>query len=220
MNYYQEKKHEIRDLINRQQHEKALSLVEEELSLPYLPIDFFTWLISIKESITQSSLPKREYFNEEQLREMLFSDEDLQIAALQQLFERDLRKNLNLCADYLKSEDVSTEGKCLLIRELISQEINTEMLVIKHGIEYHFIAKYGIIPENSDGYLCTKKKIEDTYFKNPSLLAFAKTLLYQKCLLHLPLYFEEEELDFLWQEIHHDLQKAITNEDLRNEAIN
>lgn len=76
---------------------------------------------------------------------------------------------------------------------MIRQEISDEFTYINEGIEYNFIPRYVMLPEESLGFQKAYKLLEDIFMKDPSMFQMSKSLLYKECLMALPLSYDEQE---------------------------
>ena len=57
-NYYVKTLNEAKDLVKKEEYFKAMRIIEDELSMPYIPEDFEKELLSLKKAIDRS-LKKR-----------------------------------------------------------------------------------------------------------------------------------------------------------------
>lgn len=199
MNYYQEVIDKIEKLLSQEKYEEASLIVNEELSVAYVPNDFLNklneYLGIIKQNIHISTS-----LSDDELEKYLFLDNEHQLVAVSELCKKNLRDYIPLCNRYLSS-DTFKNGKVFLIDSLINQEINEEMKYIQDGIEYSFIPKYILPIESSDGYIHADKIISDVYLKEPSKYKMAKELLFKECLMSLPINYDYEEGSIIAQKI-------------------
>lgn len=189
MNYYDDILNKINELINNNDINKALSIVEEELRAPYLPKDFNEKLLSIYDNFHKNNTF---IMNDEMIEDFLYSTNEKQLIAVDQLNKKNLREYIDLCNEYLTSKGF-INAKVLLVDSLIRQEIGEEIKMDKDGLLFEFIPKYQLPIEESDGYLSGKKHLNDYYLKEPSKAKIALDLLYKEMIMNLPINMNEEE---------------------------
>ena len=189
MNYYDDILNKINELIKNNDINKALSIVEEELRAPYLPKDFNEKLLSIYDNFHKNNTF---IMNDEMIEDFLYSTNEKQLIAVDQLNKKNLRDYIDLCNEYLTSKGF-INAKVLLVDSLIRQEIGEEIKMDKDGLLFEFIPKYQLPIEESDGYLSGKKHLNDYYLKEPSKAKIALDLLYKEMIMNLPINMNEEE---------------------------
>lgn len=189
MNYYDDILNKINELIKNNDINKALSIVEEELRAPYLPKDFNENLLSIYDNFHKNNTF---IMNDEMIEDFLYSTNEKQLIAVDQLNKKNLREYIDLCNEYLTSKGF-INAKVLLVDSLIRQEIGEEIKMDKDGLLFEFIPKYQLPIEESDGYLSGKKHLNDYYLKEPSKAKIALDLLYKEMIMNLPINMNEEE---------------------------
>lgn len=197
---------QIEALIKDEKYDKALSLIEKELSLPYVPSD-----IEIKLNDLLKLIPKDDFvrsLSDEEIVKYLNSDETKQLRAVEELNNKNLRDYLDVCNEYLKGNGY-INAKVLLIDSLIKQDINEEISMSNNGVDYNFIPKYVMSPECSIGFVKASEILGEKYMKEPSKLELAKQLLYKECLLALPINYEEDEADQLANKIYLFIEEAF-----------
>ena len=207
MGYYDDLLVKIEDLIENQEYDESLKLIDSELSMPYIPNDVEAKLIEFKKLIPSETSLKS--LNDEDIIAYLKMDENHQLRAVDELDRRNLRDYVDLCNEYLKSKGF-INAKVLLIDSLIKQEINEEFTLNNNDIEYTFIPRYVMSPEESLGYLKALELLNSYFMKEPSKLELAKQLLYKECLLALPLNFEEDEASNLSNKIIEYIEEAFS----------
>ena len=209
MNYYDDALLKIENLINDGKYEDALKVIDEELNVPYVPKDIETKLNYLLDEI-KPFIHKIESISLEDLEKYLFMDKEHQLIAVSELDKYNLRDYVDLCNKYLSSDGFKN-AKVLLIDSLIRQEINEEIHYIDSGMDYTFIPKYIVPIEMSDGFVSSKKLLEDEYMKEPSKLLMAMDLLYKDCLLSLPLNLDKSEGEYIADNIIEYISKAFEN---------
>lgn len=190
MSYYDELLVKIDSLIASKDYDEAYSLIESELKMPYIPKNIEDKLLDYKNMLPNDS--KLTNLSLEDTIKYLKGSELEQLRAVDELNSLNLRDYLDICNDFLKG-DGYINAKVLLVESLIKQEINEEIHMSSNGLEYDFIPKYVMLPEESLGYKKAIELLNNEYMKEPSKLELAKQLVYKECLLNLPLNFNEEE---------------------------
>ena len=198
MDYYKELVSNIEKAIESADYDKASKLIDDELSLPYVPKDVLEKLREFKENIPAEDINRT--LSEEEIREYLKGNEYRQLVAVEQLNKLNLREYYDLCNEYLKS-DGFINAKVLLIESLVRQEISDEYTMLKDGMLFNFIPRYVMLPEESEGYNTALKILSDYYMKEPSYFLMARDLLYKDFFMALPLSYIREEGEMLARNI-------------------
>ena len=198
MDYYKELVSNIEKAIESADYDKASKLIDDELSLPYVPKNVLERLREFKENIPAEDINRT--LSEEEIREYLKGNEYRQLVAVEQLNKLNLREYYDLCNEYLKS-DGFINAKVLLIESLVRQEISDEYTMLKDGMLFNFIPRYVMLPEESEGYNTALKILSDYYMKEPSYFLMARDLLYKDCFMALPLSYIMEEGEMLARNI-------------------
>ena len=99
MDYYKELVSNIEKAIESADYDKASKLIDDELSLPYVPKDVLERLREFKENIPAKDINRA--LSEEEIREYLKGNEFRQLVAVEQLNKLNLREYYDLCNEYL-----------------------------------------------------------------------------------------------------------------------
>ena len=211
MDYYTEILNDLEKLLADEQYDDALFMIRSELRMPYVPPDFREKLEEMEKRIPRSDEHTLKVPDEDKIRELLKGDAESQMYAVYSLTNQNLRKHKVLIDDVFSS-DVLPQAKDILIYALIEQEISEEFTLNKNGLEYRFVPRYCLLPEESDGYQDAVKQLKEIYLHEPSLYQFAIDLLQEKCFSHLPLSYEAEESGQLVEAITGELGKMFGTE--------
>ena len=190
MTYYEELIRNLENFINTKQYKEAEELINSELRLPYIPSNVYDKLVELKDLI-----PKNETklsLNDEEIEEYLKSSNEKQLIAVEVLNHKNLRDYIDLCNEYLTNKGF-INAKVLLIESLIKQDISDEINFNNDGLEYSFIPRYIMLPEESDGYKAAINSLNELFMKEPSKLEIAKSLVYKECIMALPINLDETE---------------------------
>ena len=211
MDYYTEILNDLEKLLADEQYDDALFMIRSELRMPYVPPDFKGKLEEMERRIPSNDEHTLKVPDEDKIRELLKGDAESQMYAVYSLTNQNLRKHKVLIDDVFSS-DVLPQAKDILIYALIEQEISEEFTLNKNGLEYRFVPRYCLLPEESDGYQDAVKQLKEIYLHEPSLYQFAIDLLQEKCFSHLPLSYEAEESGQLVEAITGELAKMFGTE--------
>lgn len=211
MSYYDDILKRIDQLIDNKEYEKAISTLKEELSLAYIPKDFEKTFKDRLNSISGLVDHGVKTISDEELISYLKSSYEKQLIAVNLLDSKNLRDYLDIVEDFLVGKGLKN-AKVLLIDSLIRQEISESIKANIDDMDYEFIPKYLLTPENTDGYLEAKKKLDDYYSKEPSKLKIALDLLYKEAILMLPLNPEAQEGEVMFNKITDFVDKAFGNQ--------
>ena len=187
MNYYDEIIRQIQELIDNGEYDEAKRLIQNELSISYVPRDVDEKLRELFRAINVSA---HEYkpLNDETIEEYLYKDDNYQLIAVSELDKKNLRDYIDLCEDYLLSDGFEN-AKALLIDSLIRQEVNYEFEYKDSSFNPSKITKVG----ESEGFLSALEAIQDKFMKNPSMSQLAIELLYKEVLMALPKTYNRQE---------------------------
>ncbi len=212
-NYYNEVIDEIKKAIENGELEEADYLLKKELSMPYIPQDVEEALHKLKKDVAYAKSDKKD-IREESLEDLLsklsHGKAQSQLAAANALQERNLRSCVEEIQNYLE-KDPCPEAAALIIEALAEQEIDDEFTLRKDGIEYTFYGDEVVPVTKSKGLLKTLDLLQDEYLKNPSMFQLAKSILIHKVYLYLPLSYEEEEANYLKEEIVQEIESLLNN---------
>lgn len=214
-NYYNEIIDEIKNAIEKGEIEEADYLLKKELSMPYIPQDVETELYKLKKDIAYAKSDKRN-IREESLEDLLsklaHGKAQTQLAAANALQDRNLRSCIEDIQRYLE-KDPCPEAAALIIEALAEQEIDDEFTLRKDGIEYTFFADEVVPVTKSKGLLKALDLLQDEYLKNPSMFQLAKSILIHKVYLYLPLSYEEEEAEYLKDDVISEIEDLLNKID-------
>ncbi|MDO4197366.1 MAG: DUF3196 family protein [Erysipelotrichaceae bacterium] len=207
MDFYDKLLEDIENLISENRNEEALKLIDNELSMPYVPSATEEKLKEIRKKIdTKKTLV--ESVDDDKLLSLLNGDREHQLYGVDVLDKRNLRDYIDVCQDYLVSQGF-INAKVLLIDSLIRQEINYEFSIDKEGEILGFNPSKMERLEESESYLEGKHYLEDIFMKEPSKSLLAGKVLFQTMLLNYPVVYSKEETRDLCDEIIEYINKAF-----------
>lgn len=184
MNYYDELLVNIDKLISSNELDEAKRLVENELSLPYIPRDIEEKLLEYSKQF-KHSIKVNKTIEIDEIIEYLSGNDEHQLIAVDALSKKNLRDYIDICEEYLKNNR-NMNAKALLIDSLIRQEINYEFSYVNDCslIKFNPINLQTI--EETNGFIEASKTISDYYFKDPSKIQLGLQLLFKEAMLSLP----------------------------------
>ena len=191
MNYYDELLSKLDELMDNKHYKEAEKLIDDELSMAYVPKDIESKLKEYKDEVKVYTFRSRS-LNEEQIEEYLYNDPEHQLRAVTELDKRNLRDLIDLCDKYLRSNGF-INAKVLLIDSLIRQQIDHRFVYINNDDRYEFNPKDVKKADEAEGYLSAINCLQEYYLKEPSKLLLAEQLLNKEALLALPFNLSYED---------------------------
>jgi len=184
MNYYDELIEEIRSLLDSGDYLKASSLIENELSMAYVPKDVEQKLKEFKNELNDltSIIPS---ISDNDIIEYLKGDSNHQLIGCNELGKRNLRDYIDICNDFLNSNGF-INAKALLIDSLIRQEVDYNFSYVNNGSLIKFNPKLLKPIEETLDFNRGVNRLEEFYMKDASKQKLAIELLYKEALLALP----------------------------------
>lgn len=209
--YYEELLPNIKTLMDKEQIKEAFTLINEELSLPYVPSSVESTLKELQEEcrLKLQEVPKEKAYDEDQLKQLLKGNSEEQWKAVNYLRTSNIRNFLELIEDILCG-NTDRMIKSALIEAMIAQNVSDEIRMIDEGMEIQLIPCYIDLPTKAEGaiaahdYLCEWFENED-----PSFLQLSLDSLLEEVYLMLPLNVEREESEMIAHAIAKYLFRAI-----------
>lgn len=181
MNYYQQLKEKLNNLLENNQYIEALAIVNEELSMPYIPLEFEDFLHNIKKECSIAlNHDANHYLSANKIGEYLFSKNNDQLAkAIQALSEVNVRQYLELIQDALNSTSITDMTKVELIHILKQQQVNGLFSLTKNGRVFNFNTEdvYDLL-NHCSSLITLNDLIDHVFDDNPSLAMLAKTMAF------------------------------------------
>lgn len=185
MNYYDELIENIDKLVIEDKLDEAQRIIENELSLAYIPREIEEKLNKYLSDIKASKIAYNRLTDEE-IEAYLKSDFEHQLLAINELCKKNIRDYIDICDIYLKNKDSYPNAKAILIDTLIRQEINYEFTYVNDSSLLKFNPKNLKVIEETDGFKLADKLLYENYLKEPSKYNIGIELLYKDSLLTLP----------------------------------
>lgn len=153
----------LNSLINIGEKEKALKLVKEELSMPYIPMNFEDKFLEIYKEIAYIEKEGKEFnLSREKIEEILCLEEDknMIILAIVDLCKLNIRDFFNCISEFFK-RDVKNVFKVMLVDAMRGQGVTNEFVLTNKGQDYKIIPMYCENVLESKDYIYIRKIIED-----------------------------------------------------------
>lgn len=211
MNYYDEVLKKIETSLNSNDLHTARLLIEEELSMPYIPEDVERKLISLKKEVEAENKTSKA-ISDEQLVAYLCGDKEQQLIAANSLADKNLREYIDIIQDYFNREDGFDNAKVYIVSLLIDQELNHEFHLIKDGVHYDFIPRYLYKFEELDAFRECVNLINQNYSDNPSYMNLMLEEVIKRMFDYLPLQYEDFEGEMLFKDVESYVLDAFNKE--------
>ncbi|AOG60249.1 hypothetical protein SHELI_v1c02940 [Spiroplasma helicoides] len=181
-NYYDITLKKIHQLIDEEKYEEAYIIINQELSAPYVPMDFEEKLQKLaieSSSKMQNDFVKNINWNLDKVTEIMKNNLNLetQLIAIDALRNLNVRKIIPHIKQYLANPEIKNEFKTFMFFVLMEQKIDEEFEVVK------FDSKYYINPCKFDLFASQnvlkeiELKLENLiYDKDPSLYTICKNV--------------------------------------------
>lgn len=221
-NYYKEIIKEIRKYIDNNDYKEALLLLQEELKMPYIPLEEEKQIIDLYNEVNSyfRDNNKKIAYSLDNLEELLNSDLYACFAAVELLKDSNVRKYIKEIEEYFIKSDHNPLVVSLIIEILIAQQISDSIKLNYYGDEIDFLACFIEPPLESDGAIKVKELLEE-YFSNddPIFLEMCFETMVKELYLRLPINIDEDESEIFAIAIVEYVYKANNDEEKFNEFI-
>lgn len=214
--YYEEIIKEVKKLMAKGDYQEAYEILEEELSMPYIPKESEQILISqYNECRSALNFNRREKtYDDEDIATLLQGSLEEQYMAVELLKKSNLRNHLEEVQAYL-SKCPHILIRSLLIEALMEQNIAEEIRMnYEDDLEITFYPCYIEAPMKTKGATLAANTLCD-WFENddPTFLKMCIDSLIKELYLRLPFNLEEDEASHLAQSVVSYVFKAGQNEE-------
>ena len=200
----------LHSLINTDQKEKALKLVKEELSMPYIPMGFENEFIEIYKEVAYIEKEGKEYnLSREKIEEILCTEEDknLIILAIVELCKLNIRDFFDSISEFFK-RNIKNIYKVMLIDALRGQGVNKEFIIKNNNNEYKVIPAYSENVLECKDYIYIRKMLEDKIGNKEVTIA---SMALENLMLYLsdiyPCSLDEDEYSSIACALHYYVSK-------------
>ena len=202
----------LNSLINIGEKEKALKLVKEELSMPYIPMNFEDKFLEIYKEVAYIEKEGAEYnLSREKIEEILCVEEDknLIILAIVELCKLNIRDFYYCISEFFK-RNIKNVYKVMLIDAMRGQGVNEEFLLVHDKKEYKVIPMCCENVLESKDYIHIKEILEDKIGNkeiNISSTALENLMFYLSDIY--PNHVDEDEYNTIACTIHYYVSKMF-----------
>lgn len=186
--YYQTLLGDVVKLFQEKKFEKASQLINEELSMPYVPAEAQQILEQYQEEC-RPYLSRTRYVSDEELEQWCENGSESQKErAVTALLSLNLRQYLPEVRKLLLAENLLDEFKGELIEALIEQKLDETLRIRKSDGRLVSFNPSKIVPAEQDAVIQQTKNLLDQWLSadNPSLENFCEELLKQETLERRP----------------------------------
>ena len=189
----------IESLYNSGDISKAIDLLQEELTMPYIPMEYEESYNSLYvlcfNTLKSRDFEKISTFSDEQIIDEVFEKEsNLSLVILSYLEDKNIRKFLPHIREYLKNKDKLNYIKVFLFDVLKKQEVNEELEVcsssgrrVINPLYHHYFDEQVVLNE-------VFAKLNDV-IKDVAIIDIVKELSISLCFNIFPLEFKLEDID-------------------------
>lgn len=206
---------DVETCMKNSEYDKAMKLLEEEFSMPYIPKEYENQLIDLfnacRSAINADKKLKQRY-DEEDIEALLNGSIDEAFLAVDMLKSGNLRNHLSIVKDYLKNNPHYLI-RTLLIECLIEQEIRDTFELNYDGLELSFHSEYVELPVNQESFVKAVKIVSEYYENdNPVFLRMCVESMMKEMYFKMPFVLSEDEVYYFIYAILHYVYEA--NDDL------
>lgn len=227
-NYYSEIIEKINNSIKKKKYDEALDLIVEEMSMPYIPMEIEPKLSMLFRKVSlliEDKMVETKYrtlLKEEEIIESINSDNpepiylELAINSLKKINIRNIIKELKL---YLSNPEKNDFIKAMILSELVNQNYDKEIKIIKNKKETRLKPIDIKSLENMPSLAYISRLIEDNLFSDQSHLLIAFGIMQTYLIFFFPTEISKEKYTLVSAASHYIssiyLRKEITLEEIK-----
>ncbi|TDW14777.1 uncharacterized protein DUF3196 [Breznakia blatticola] len=199
MDYYDRLLEDVKALIKDEKFIEARQLLDVELNMPYVPLQYEQEYQSLFTYCNQqlAGNAKSKTYDQEDIEALLFGSVDQASVACEILATSNVRQHLEMIEKYL-SDKPNVLIRTLLIEILIDQNIHEEIKLDYDGLHVEFIAAYvEPIAERESTEVMVKILSDDFENDNPTFYKMCIDCLVKELYFRLPFSVVEEESRYL-----------------------
>lgn len=188
-NYYTSLLQRIREAIDQEKLEEARRMLEEELSMPYVPSEILSRLQQLKETVDQLTAREKKLplLEDSELAEYLRGNPDERYRALDSLSRSNIRNHLEVIRDYMADREADRLTVSQLLEQCMVQQVDADLPYWDEGEMHTCNPKDLWAPLDNDTVLQAWKKLTEMYEnQDPSFLKMCTSVLIQYVYLHYP----------------------------------
>ena len=191
--YYEDILKKVETLMKDAQFAEAYAILDEELSMPYIPREYEEPLIAYYNQCRSECKWKDTAVREEDIETLLKGSLEEAFLAIEQLKKSNIRNHMDAVADYL-SKNPHYLVRSLMIEAMMEQNITDEVSVDIDGLEVTFSPCSLDAPMESEGALEAVNYLKDWFENdNPTFTMMCVETLVKEAYLRLPFNIEEDE---------------------------
>lgn len=215
MDYYDRLLEDVKALIKDEKFIEARQLLDVELNMPYVPLQYEQEYQSLFTYCNQqlAGKAKSKTYDQEDIEALLFGSVDQASVACEILATSNVRKHLEMIEKYL-SDKPNVLIRTLLIEILIDQNVHEEIKLDYDGLHVEFIAAYvEPIAERESTEEMVKILSDDFENDNPTFYKMCIDCLVKELYFRLPFSVEEEECRYLTTAISAYVYESLGDKD-------
>ena len=226
-NYYNDSIDKIENLIKEEKYEKALDILVEEMSMPYIPLKYEETFSKLFRKITidieelESKTKFRTILKEEEIIDALNNSDveplhlELAISSLKNINIRIILKEIKI---YLQNKDKDDFIKTLILLELVNQNIDEEIKIIKDNNTTLLKPSDLTLFDETKSLAYISRAIEEQMFQDQTQQLIAFGIMQTILIFKYPQELELENFDLLAASCHY-MSSIYLRKDEQIEAI-
>ena len=194
--YYEDILKKVEAHMKEEDYQSAYRILEEELSMPYIPRDVEEKLIAQYQSCRSElcSNTSQQAYDEEDIEALLMGSLEEQFLAIEQLKKSNIRNHMEAIQSYFSKEDVNTLVRSLLIEAMMEQNITDEFTTDVDGLQVCFSPCAIESPMETQGVQDAVAILREWFENdNPTFTMMCVETLIKEAYLRLPFNIDEEE---------------------------
>lgn len=192
--YYEDILVKVENHMKENDFSNAFKILEDELSMPYIPKDVEEKMISYyNQCRSELRNDTSKVYHEEDIDMLLQGSLDEQFLAIEQLKKSNIRNHFEAIASYL-SNHPNTLVRSLLIEAMMEQNVTDEFTTEVNGLEVTFSPCAIEMPMETEGVRIAVQYLKDWFENdNPTFTMMCVETLIREAYLRLPFNIDEEE---------------------------
>jgi len=196
-NYYENLLNNIKTAMTAGKYQDANKLIEDEMSMPYVPLDVLRQLEELHKE-TQSQLIREKpltVMTSEELKKALCSDSEGAFGALKSLHNSNIRNYLDIVEECLKDQKIHHLIKAMLLELLIEQNVQTTVRFVdeRQDLTINTADLPSALKQKS--LMMILDKLNELVSKNPSFLQQCQMVAINAAYDRYPQLINEDECD-------------------------
>lgn len=214
-NYYSALIQHIEALINSNDLKSAKALIDEELSMPFVPKDVLEKLEEYKSYVDGELIEIKgtKIMTPQEVYDCLKSQSEKAYKALETLAMSNIRAYLTVIRDLLEDQEVNHTLKALLIEQLSMQQVNDIIQIVDQGKIINVIPTALPLAINQKNYSIVERKLEQLISSNPTFLQQCKMVLVNVVYDRYPMMINDDEIERVAYSIVHYVYLAYGDQE-------